>query len=451
MSEYLKEALWIADLTVNKLADENLLLPKRIDAQSGEIIEPERMIDDLGDYVQYIWYLGKTLGNQRLMDFAFSSALNAARLYQDKSGLFKGAFREDSRIDWYSNEDVFVGLTSLYRLSKDRRLEDIIFRFQHGIEMYLHQSGFLFAGRRGFLKYISVPPKAFVEGLVHVYLTNGNRETLELAKRLTEPWIHLGFFKRHGIFPSRILNIGWLYNMNDSMHRYKLRNLRLLGECGIPKTNTNFLQGILELWNVTEDKIYEDSMRRWIDTAERDLIKNDLYAASYNVYSKGWSFHNKTIIPLISVLAFYADFCKSFGDERVLSILEQRVKKFLQLQAETGFFRDAPHDPKDPKYNRGFLDCQTDMSVLLLKLYCLTKNKLYLESAGRCIDSVIRYLKRPSGYIEYFNVSTGSAEHHSRMYVKFFTLFMKALILLDAVLSGRDIYEDELLIIAADR
>ncbi|MBI5050446.1 MAG: hypothetical protein HZC11_06180 [Nitrospirae bacterium] len=451
MSEYLKEALWIADLTVNKLADKNLLLPRRIDAQSGEIIDPERMIDDLGDYVQNIWYLGKILGNQGLMDFAVTSVCNAARFYQDDSGLFKSAFQKNSLIDWYSNEDVFVGLTSLYKLSKDRQLEEIILRFQRGLAKYSNRSGFLFAGRRGLLKYVSVPPKAFIEGLVHVYAANGSRETLELAKRLSEPWLRLAFFKRHGVFPSRMLNIDWLYNMNDSMHRYKLWHLRFLGECGIPKTNTNFLQGILELWNVTEAKIYEDSMRRWIDTAERDLIKNDLYAASYNVYSKDWSFHNKAIIPIIAVLAFYADFCKSLGDERVLLILEQRVKKILQLQTETGFFRDAPHDPKDPKYNRGFLDCQTDMSVLLLKLYCLTKNKLYLESAGRCIDSVIRYLKRPSGYIEYFNVSNGSAEYHSRMYVKFFTLFMKALILLDAVLSGKDVYQDELLIIAADR
>ena len=446
MSEYLKEAQWIADLTVEKLSDENSLLPKRIDCQSGEVMDPERMIDDLGDYVQNIWYLGKILGNQGFMDFAVTSVCNAARSYQDESGLFKGAFRQGilGKIDWYSNEDVFVGLTALYRLSKNRQIEDIIIRFQQGIERYACDSGVLPAAERGILKYIGIPPKAFVEGLVQSYLANGSKNTLDLAKRLTAPWINLQFFKRHGIFPSRILTLS---RLNDKMQRH----INFLGKCIIPKTNVNFLHGILELYKVTGDKIYADSMRQWINSAEKNLVKDGLYVFSYNANNGTWSHHNKAIVPLIAVLAFYADFYKHIGDAEVLSILKRWADNVLQSQTEAGFFRDAPHDPKDSKYSRGFLDCQTDMSVLLLKLHGLTNNAGYLEAAKRCIDGVIKHLKRPYGYIEYFNPVNGSAEHHSRMYTKFFTLFIKALILLDAALSGEDIYQEELFILTADR
>lgn len=451
MSMYLREALWIADLVVNKLSDENKLLPKRINAQSGEIIESERMIDDLGDYVQNIWYLGKILGDKRLMDFVLTSAYNAAALYHDKSGLFRGAFKNDWRIDWDSNEDVFVGLTSLYKLSRDPGLESIIFRFQQGLARYTDQSGFLFAGCRGPMRYVRIPPKAFVEGFVHIYETNGSREALHLAKRLADPWIKSNFFKRHGLFPTRMLGIDWIYNLNEKINRYKLRNLYSFGGCDIPKTNTNFLQGILELWKVTSDMAYVDSMRKWIDSAEVNLIRNDIYASYYNVYSYIWLYNRKPIAPLIAILSFYADFCKTFKDEKIQAMLELRVRNVLKAQTDIGFFRDAPHDTKDPKYKRGVLDCQTDMSVLLLKVYSLTKNASYLEASKRCIDNVIRHLKRPFGYIEYFNAINGNADYHSRMYMKFLTLFIKALVLLDSVLSGKDIFQDELFIISADR
>lgn len=451
MTEYLKEALWIADTAINKLADENRLLPKRINVRSGEIIDSERMVDDLGDYVQNIWYLGKMLGDKRLIDFALTSAYNSAALYQDESGLFKSAFRNNNRIDWYSNEDVFVGLTALYKLSKDSRLEEIISRFLQGIKRYTGRSGLLLSARGGPFKYVSIPPKAFVEGLAHFYIANGSKESLDLAIRLSGPWLESEFFKRHSLFPSRMVNIKWVNNLNDRMNRYKMINLYFLGECAVPKTNTNFLHGILELWKVTRDEKYAESMRHWIDSAEKSLIRKGIYVFSYNAYSKKWSYYSKPIGPLIAVLAFYADFYKSFQDEKVLSILELRIKDVLRLQSEIGFFRDAPQAPEDPKYNRGFLDNQTDMSVLLLKLYSLTKNILYLDAAKRCIDSIIKYLKQPYGYIEYFNVTNGSADYHSRMYIKFLTLFIKALILLDAALSGKDIYQDELLLISADR
>lgn len=446
MSEYLKEAQWIADLTVSKLSDENSLLPRRIDCKSGEVIDPERMIDDLGDYVQNIWYLGKILGNQGLMDFALTSACNAARFYQDESGLFKGAFRQGilGKIDWYSNEDVFVGLTALYRLSKNRQIEDIIIRFQQGIERYARDSGVLPAAGKGILKYIGIPPKAFVEGLVQVYLANGSENTLDLARILTVPWINLRFFKQHGIFPSRILTLSWL---NDKMQS----RINFMGKCIIPKTNINFLHGILELYKATGDKIYADSMKHWINSAEKNLFKDGLYVFSYNANNRAWSYHDKSLIPSIAVLSFYADFCKYLGDKKVLSILELRAKNLLQSQTEIGFFRDAPYDPKDPKYSRGFFDCQTDMAVLLLKLYCLMNDKRYLEASKRCVDSVIKYLKCSHGYLDYFNASNGNAEYHSRMYTKFFTLFIKALILLDAALSGEDLYQEELLILSADR
>ena len=94
---------------------------------------------------------------------------------------------------------------------------------------------------------------------------------------------------------------------------------------------------------------------------------------------------------------------------------------------------------------------QTDMSVVLIKTFCLTKNRVYLEAAKICIDSIIKHLKRPFGYIEYFNADTGAADYHSRMFIKMLTLFLKALLLLDAALNDEDVFDGDLFIISGDR
>ena len=56
--KYLEEAKWIADLVIDKFSNQHAQIPTRINCNSGEIIDSMEMVDDLGDYVQYIYLLG---------------------------------------------------------------------------------------------------------------------------------------------------------------------------------------------------------------------------------------------------------------------------------------------------------------------------------------------------------------------------------------------------------
>ena len=111
-SRNIKVGRWIADLVLDYWADSNKQLPCRVDSNSGLVINHELMVDDIGDYAQYIWYLGELLGEKKYQDFAILSALNACKISQNSQGLFRNLYEKD-RFNWYSNEDTILGLVLL--------------------------------------------------------------------------------------------------------------------------------------------------------------------------------------------------------------------------------------------------------------------------------------------------------------------------------------------------
>ena len=153
----------------------------------------------------------------------------------------------------------------------------------------------------------------------------------------------------------------------------------------------------------------------------------------------------------IHVLGFYADFCAFKKDKTLAILLERSLDQIISQQTETGFFRVEPENSSSKKYHMGWLDQQTDISVILLKGYVLSGKNEYLNSVIKCIDAIIFYLKRPFGYLEYFDPETGESTFHTRLYTKFLTLFPKALILLDAVLNKKDIFKGDFFLISGDR
>ena len=169
-------------------------------------------------------------------------------------------------MDWYSSEDTFYGFSSLFYLSENGLILDILNRYKKGIETNMHSSGLLYGATKGLKKYVSRTPVTFVESLVHIYKKNNDVEYLNLAKKLVEPWIRSEFFYRFGLFPYNFCEIECLNKINNLIQgKGKLvsRFNLFSGNCSILKNNSNLIQGILELWKVTQDHKYlENNMRK---------------------------------------------------------------------------------------------------------------------------------------------------------------------------------------------
>ena len=450
-SKYLKEAISIQELIINKFTDENNHLPIRIDSETGETIDDRSMVNDLGDFVQYSYLTGKLTNIEEYMQFALDSSFSAASSHQLSTGLFKGVYTNNNQLEWYNLEDTFYGFTSLYYLSGNGDILEILDRFKVGIEMHMHSSGFLHGATLGLNKYIARTPITFVEGLAHMNLRSGQVEYLDLAKKLARPWIKSEFFQRFGLFPERYSESQMIGNLNYVTRGKIFGRLKgLTGSCSILKGNSNFMQGILELWKLTNEKIYLTSISKWIGSVETLANQNDRYG-NVNVFTKECSYFNKPMFQTIHILGFYADLCAIAPNSSVKHLLDKSLNRIVQNQTDIGFFRVEPEITSSEKYRMGWLDQQTDISVILLKGYIISGKEKYLKSVIKCIDAIIFYLKRPFGFLEYFDPETGENTFHSKLYTKFLTLLPKAFILLDAVQKKQNIFHGDLFLISGDR
>ena len=448
--KYLEEAKWIADLVIDRFSNQHAQIPTRINCNSGEIIDSMEMVDDLGDYVQYIYLLGKITDIRKYMDFSLKSVKYAVDKNQDETGLFCNLYAKPNTLDWYSNEDTFYGLTSLYFLSENIFLNNVLINYINGLKNLMHKSGLLFGSKGGLKKYISRTPITIVEGLTHLYKKNNNYNYIELAEKLVNPWIFSSFFKKYGLFPDFLVDNEFIEKA-IILTKGKIFGMRFRdGHCNILKSNTNLMQGILELWKITGDDIYLKAMNVWINSIENHTDCGDRYS-NISFFTNEHSFFNKPMFTTIHVLGFYCDYYVFTNNHNVIKYIDNKLHNIVYNQTKIGLFRVEPADITNDKYKMGWLDQQTDTTVVLLKGYQITGNKVYLDSAIKCVDAVIKYLKMPYGYIEYFDAGNGQNKYHSRLYLKFITLFIKVLILLDAVLDNKNIFKEDLFLITGDR
>ncbi|MDI6773243.1 MAG: hypothetical protein QME77_11755, partial [bacterium] len=86
----LAPAVEVARLLRDRYCAGHGLLARTVDVRRGCIRDPSPLIDELGDYVQYVHELGRITGDGALCEWARGQVLEALRLTQAPSGLIHG-------------------------------------------------------------------------------------------------------------------------------------------------------------------------------------------------------------------------------------------------------------------------------------------------------------------------------------------------------------------------
>ena len=115
-----------------------------------------------------------------------------------------------------------------------------------------------------------------------------------------------------------------------------------------------------------------------------------------------------------------------------------------------GFFPEGP-DPNGKFAERALMDSNLDLSIVLLKAAELTGDRRYYSAADHAIESIVRHMKRPHGYVEEVDAATGEGSDNKRIFTKYITLLIKGFLLLDAARRGASIFERDLFLLARDR
>ena len=229
------------------------------------------------------------------------------------------------------------------------------------------------------------------------------------------------FFQKNGLLPECIITAPLFAPLAHFSPRRFTR-------ARVMKHNTNFGFGLLDLWRL--------HAKPDIETVFQHLFEGLAAAADPDGGVRNFPDERRTPADLVSSFAvsdLMADAFFVFRDERYLEF-SQRVAEFWMKRQSgtTGLF------PKQDGSPLSYLDNETDMTIVLFKLWELTNEQKYYDSAARALEGILTHHKGERGYVLEVDITSGA--HHDEEYkTKFNTLLLKPIIYL---LSGKKMYED---------
>lgn len=448
----LERALWLADLLVSAYTPPGGLLARRVDAREGRILNPGALVDELGDYAQYVWVLGRRTGRADLCAWALEQAHLAGRLHQRDCGLILRRPTAAGRAVEFFNAleigDTLWGLTELAALSGDETVARIRDRLVEGIwRLGLTGGqvayGVLFRGRSRLAALpITEPMTAgYVgESLVNMHLDGKHPLDLTRASALLLPWLRTPSFECHGLFTRWVT--APLPGLKAGLDlQFRLRGHHGLGICKLVKGDTYLAMALLALQRVSPEERIRQGLGRWFQ-ALAGLRLPDGRFANYLDPATGRRWWVR-LGENHSVIEALIDLHVDLGLEGALDWAAACAEAWLARRTPAGLV------PEEDGSGRAFLDPQTDLSVDLFKLAELTGRAAYAEAAGRILEAVWSRHRLPRGLSQSADDRTPQP---GEVETKFLGLALKGLLVRDAFERGeRLLGESSLRRLCSDR
>ena len=455
--ELLKEVRRIIELVINRYCGKNGLLVEYVDSYTGNILRKRSMMQDFGDYVQYFAWADKVIGQKAWTQWALNQVFTASRLHQTKEGYFTPAVTTDNKqssqplftfLRLEDNQDLLMGILSLYRFTGNEQLLDIarkLFDFIVRRESVTEQlrSNVFFLTHRGKIPIpLRLPCGLIVEELVNFSRIRGDRSYLECAAKIVRKWDSCKYYARLGIFPSVTIPPSLWAPVILPMRMLNIQGIndKMVSSCLI-KSNTNMLSGMLEIYRDTKDADIAGRIRRWLNFVRENLMdKRGFFYGMWNDRSKKAYMGRNPLADNHHILNIFLDASVYLKDESFLETARKNINFWLAKRTPLGLMPELKRNYE----NAILLDTQVDMFINFLKAYNLTKNKEYLEAVVSGTKALRNYFRTDFGLVWCIEGDSGQVLRQN-IFTKYLTLFLKLLLLLYQVQEGKDIYQDELL------
>src|SRR3989344_2961265 len=362
------------------------------------------MIKDLGDSMPFLYWAGQHL-NDSYMQTADTTSKHLLTTYQRPSGFFKTAssFPFSTLNNFDAMTDLSLGINLMYTLTHDpfylassRKFFDAFSSFMQRTNYFMptHSLG----NHRLPLSFSTGKLGLYIEELNNLYSWTHEERYLRTAQRLSTFWIEQPFFKKHGLFPF-LFQPTSLKPVGNFILRNKIGFS--VDSAMSSKANSNLVFGLTALYRQTKDTTLLQALEHYRSTKKKDYLQDALLAANF------W--------------------------------LQRQDASGLIPQGVPGnqvcVDRAMPQGDK-PNYYR--LDPQTDFFVVLLKLYQITENKLYLDRALKLLSALTTHHFSGKSFV---NVLDDHKRPQSPLIeTKFLFLILKALLV--DVYKKKNIYKD---------
>lgn len=420
-TEYLeKEALRIIDLLKTDFVfkDGSFFLEKK-----GDKIFPYHIYPDLGDFLMFFLYFKEesfvkkqiALFKKQLEDYLYISEFKTFGL----PNLAKS----------YEYTDMLVGLTDYYSTFPNEDNKKLLLgTFEKAVQIFnlnKQPNSFFYVPLNKRIPIFDTRDGTFIEICVDLSNTLSDPKYLKIAQNIYKGLISSDFYKKTGILPK--------FDGPTLVKKIiSLKNKEKFLSADITKNNTNTLFGLLALYRANGDRDILES----IDRVVRAIAdKSSFQGGVSNRFIPGVIPKQSDLLPSFSVIDFLCDLYKETSGSYYLNLAREITDFWINLQGKTGLF------PINSQSTESFFDSETDMVVALMKLYELTQNTAYKNSAHKCFTGIIKY-HGGRDYVLSVNVDDGRVVNKTQR-TKFLALFLKAIILMIEINKGNQIYKDQ--------
>lgn len=455
----------IADFVIERCVGKSGAVAEFVDLESSKCFG-KALVSDLGDYVPFFFWLGKSTGETQYCDWAENQIRLATDFAMMPNGLFvffnsdktQPCFKTNLRIfEVYNQDDAILGLILMYELTNKERYLQLAQNFFYGISNSLSKEGFPYTHVVPPLKLrmpISFPNYSglYIEELCRLATMTKKDDLLNIAMKIANAWIKSKYFDKYGLFSfqtlsSRISPVPQI--LNYVLNRKISLNFSL---SYMMKHNTNMLFGLMELHSLTKDDKILGAIEKWMESLEKKMLNDrNLFYSLWNCETK--KPENITLESNHAILDVLLEKYIRFKETRWLRLAEDCANSWLNLQRDSGLIPESPEEvrlllrktsiQKLPlHFSR--LDSQVDFAVVLLKLYELTGRKEYYDSCFRIVEGVLTKHRFKNGFCEFVDVENGE-RYGTTIETKFLTLFIKLPLICYEHLQGRRIYQNPIL------
>ncbi|HEY6816352.1 MAG TPA: hypothetical protein VI168_12490 [Croceibacterium sp.] len=366
------------------------------------MLDAEPLIADFGDVLPFMARFGETA-------FALDQVERA------REHLSNGLYREpNGRVRLFSNHDWLLGLIELHELTGERSFLDAAAAGARSIIEQFERGGLLLdelpalSRPRTLLQRSSAFNLGYVELLVDLHVLTGDVNFLDAARRISRAYARTDYFQAHGVLGTVFCS--WSRTVDRAASRAaQMRSLLF-------KDNTNGIWSLLALHLAQPDPALARTIERWIAGFE---------AAYWN----GGDVHlwrtkdGPRDVALRSAFASLDLLCDLHlaGFGRAMELGTAIGDRWLAHQWSNGLFPETPGGVRD------HVDCNTDMSVSLMKLAGITGEARFAESARRSAHAVVALHETEAGLV--LSVGPDGAPVDSRIVVKYQSLALKLALL----------------------
>gem|GEM_PF-6120802 len=351
------------------------------DVWADNICEP----DDFGDFAPFmVWHDMASGGRKNTEWSAHQLGLIKERLKQP-CGLYYPLSDGSRRVSQsrlfpaypQGHMDAVLGVNMIHRMTGKKGFLEENGSLCDGILGFITGRGFVHSAaipalhvpwpKRGFMFFRPQVSGILMEELANLYDISREEKHLDGAMRIARGWCSTKSFRKHSLFPDKILPI---FNREG-------------GTATISKMNTNMLYGLIRLYEVSKSSEIKSMALKSLGGIGRYRKDDGTYMRGFDLRKGTICDRESTVIENHMATGAMLDAYEAFKDRAFLEAAEHWAEKWMGTQSPMGFFPRMGR-----KRNHCDIDSHADIIVVMSRLRMLTNRRKYTDPIGSGMEAM---------------------------------------------------------------